>query len=730
MIAHSQQQNTLNYNYLETQNQLQFTQENQSSSLIQSPIYISQRQSNYLEYETYVSRKLTKMIRNGDVRIRLNEPINEWKYVCKYVDQYGHECENYQIYECYCKHHQSTNQQTLLQRQISHQNQSQKSILRNQLDYIEYEVIIKGETVKMRKRNNDRIRFNRKLNEWKPVCKCIIPHECENYQTYNGYCRKHQSIIQVDPNIPRYFEITCEVGQMKFMEYQNDIWKFSKENGKYQSTCKFIFEDEEYQTSDRCVNYSFECGYCKKHKDGICNDRKKTTSIGDQNEEFISNLLKSRLEFIKVKTIGRENSELDIIYKIRDEFNSGIDQFRGIQIKTLTKIGNYNHYNMSNVDKYSDNTLIVGVSNNKSKFCLFFGKEINDGIVGEFINFDNPTMNQRSRIFYSFDDNSLGYIFIDMLIYYSKYSTLYSESKIYVDVLNERESISKLERYCLTYNVKFEHESSSDSSIDCKINDKNIQCKYSNTVNDSLYCYSLHKYKNNIRLPYDDRDNLDFFIFENGIGDFYVIPVNVMIYFGYIRNRNNKGKLYIMLSPSNSNGFHWSKCFINAFHLLFSLETFDVRFVLDMTQVVNIFNYYCYLSGIDSNRNSSNLSTKLCEIETIHGKKIVKLYESTKIVGNNYSFTIKTKIPYNIEIDADIPDFFVFYIKENNGYMYIFPKHTLIDYQLIGSSIIKGCTDLNLPIPGASTIRPNKFWTQQYVNRFDLLKLFEYSEDS
>ena len=136
-----------------------------------------------------------------------------------------------------------------------------------------------------------------------------------------------------------------------------------------------------------------------------------------------------------------------------------------------------------------------------------------------------------------------------------------------------------------------------------------------------------------------------------------------------------------------------------------------------MTNVINIFNYQYYLYGINSDRNVENLSSSTCMIKN----KTIKCLKSTKLRGLNYMFTIQltSNIPFNITMK--LPDFFVLYIDDQIKCYYIFPKQILIDQHIIGDENNRGVTDLGLPIPGSNTIRPNKMWSQPYVNAFTLL---------
>ena len=63
-----------------------------------------------------------------------------------------------------------------------------------------------------------------------------------------------------------------------------------------------------------------------------------------------------------------------------------------------------------------------------------------------------------------------------------------------------------------------------------------------------------------------------------------------------------------------------------------------------------------------------------------------------------------------------------FEVSKDIKYMYIFSKQILVDQKVIGNFQNKGITTFGLPVPGSSTNKKNKLWTQYYINNFELLK--------
>ena len=319
-------------------------------------------------------------------------------------------------------------------------------------------------------------RFNRMKNTWIETCKYNGIKKCISYVKHNGYCDFHQNSFKTTGDTPRYFSLKIKSKTEKLAEFNGKIYRFNERSKKWMEKCNYV--DEE------CYNYCTLGCFCDRHQGGIDNGgNKESTSIGDEKEVFIYNLMMARKEFTEVKINGREGSELDILYKLKSEIDNGINQYRGIQVKTMS---NYIYGYILNIDGYNNNTVIIGVNNEMTHLCIFFKGTLRQSKTVT-INFNDPQPEYRCNIFFGLNDNSLGYSFIDMLVEYSKSSTLYSESKISSEALKERESLLKIENFCKNNGVRFEYADTANSSIDCKINYKNIQCKYSSVSQYNTY---------------------------------------------------------------------------------------------------------------------------------------------------------------------------------------------------------------------------------------------------
>jgi len=590
----------------------------------------------------------------------------------------------------------------------------------NDINTIEYPVSIRGEPEKFKINNGIISRYKSDKDSWILVCmSCTKDKRCTNYQINNGFCENHQKLIVRSENIPFFYNKILSQSY-KICDYKNKTYRLSKTNYIWKETCIFIDKN-----NVKCFDYQTYGCYCDKHKNNIENNigKKTTGEIGDESEKFILDILIDKSDFNDIKKIGRENTELDIIYKIKDE-----EKYRGIQIKTMVqRKDNKNSYKIDKIDKYSDSTLIVCVSKERDFLCVFL-KYMLPGVKSLSLNINklkNKTYEYKPYTFDGLDDNSNGYTFTEMLLEYSKASTVYENSKMGKAVLQERDSMNRLEKICTDNKISFKYIETSDSSIDCIINGKNIQCKSTSAIKQNFYNFSLHKTKNLLSSPYEDIDNIDFFIFEyvnNKNGEFYIIPINVMVYFGYIKTKINKGKLSITLCPFNHQNDdlsnHWSKHFINRFDLLKKDDVFDVNTVLDMSDVLNLFISHCLYYNIITTRAMDNLSSHTCTIKD----KNVKCLKSTNFACLNLQFTIQSLNGIAYDTSMILPDFFVlYYIDGSNTWCYIFPKQILIDNGIIGDSTNKGITKIGLPVPGASDIKENKFWTQPYANNFALL---------
>jgi hypothetical protein len=133
-------------------------------------------------------------------------------------------------------------------------------------------------------------------------------------------------------------------------------------------------------------------------------------------------------------------------------------------------------------------------------------------------------------------------------------------------------SLKRLSLKCEEFKLKFIGRTNNASEIDCFINNKRIQCKFSSKKVHNQFEFHVYRHtdKKNVR-PYSDKDQLDFFIFEtfeNNEGTFYVIPMATMIHWGYIRTDEQDGNVLIYISNMGVSRMNKAHKFINKFDLL------------------------------------------------------------------------------------------------------------------------------------------------------------------
>ena len=498
----------------------------------------------------------------------------------------------------------------------------------------------------------------------------------------------------------------------------NEILERSKDGKVWRRICSF--------NNGQCYNYSIaSCGsFCKSHKTGVINEKISNTKMGDIIEEWVYDQLCKSDELVNVKNVGRDNGKLDIIFQVKDEVNKNINQFRGIQVKQLI-INRENGYYISDLKKYDEETLIVGVSEDKKYMCLIFNIIIGD-LDGFYFSINDYKDKKYSQyIFGGLDDNSLGYIFFDKLIKCCKKSTIDDDSQFSKTNLKENKMINKLKEKCEENNLTFEPCDSSDSSIDVYINEKKVQCKYSSILKNNLYQFSLdHTINNKAYQPYSEND-VDFFIFKHEKEDsFSIIPQSVLLHFGYLKTeeieskttKKLEGKTTLTIYPSSYEENHWTKQFINRFDLI--NEEYDLDKLINLDNPFDKFQNKCKLKNIECTRDMSDLKITNGFI----GDKTFKLMTSKRKHRKLYYFSTNiSDIPYHIE-DENVPNFFIFRIEieEFHDDFYIIPKDILIKQEVIGSGDKKGKRTFGLPEPIDD--KNQKQWVFKYLNNFDLLK--------
>lgn len=485
------------------------------------------------------------------------------------------------------------------------------------------------------------------------------------------------------------------VDDMFYREFQTtDKWK---------QTCCFHKIDPLKQ----CYNFQIlGTTYCKRHKGGVENEKISTTKIGDEVEKHVYELLLQCSDLINVKITGQENSSLDIIFQVKGE-----DKYRGIQVKKLL-VSPEKSYKIGSINIYDDDTIIVGVCIEMGYYCIFNKTLI--GISTFCFNPGNVNPKYRPFCFWSLEDNSLGYRFLDLLNGWSKSSTLYSSDCFSANNLKEKLMYDSFKRKCQELNLRVSSESTSDSLTDCVVNDNlNCQMKFSNRIQGNLFSFIIAKMENNITLPYSENDGINYFIFSyidpNNEFIFYIIPLKVMINYGYVSTLTSAGKAGIALSPVNNSVDHWTKKFINRFDLF--TNEFDLNEMIDLNDIFYKFQNICQKKLITIERNIDLLNFKHFYVKD----KLCKYSESDTKDGNCYLFMI------NAYTSDNVPDYFIYRLRLYPDNFWIIPKEKLIEENIIKLGV-KGTSRIYIPVPGQ--VNKGRPWLSCYLDNYsELMKL-------
>lgn len=341
-------------------------------------------------------------------------------------------------------------------------------------------------------------------------------------------------------------------------------------------------------TSKYCENIRQKNGYCIRHQNGkikqsatiiknedgsttfsnqeFRNKYKFTTSIGDESELFILNIIKEFEEIKSSSKIGQTGDKCDIKYQFHNE-----EFERGLQVKTLCqKKDNENIFTSSGCDGYEENTLLVFVNKERNKFALLYSQDCPKGFA--FIFMPNSKSKYKNNIY---DDIEK---FKEKLLIYMKNSIEYQEQICDTHMI-EKNSLLRLQGKCEENNLDFSLATSFISIYDCIINNFKIQCKFTSIKQFNQYLCNIQKTGpkfNNKRtnIPYSDKDEIDFVIIE--IGDyenqFYIIPVKEFIDRKIFSSSTEKGITTISIPHPNytnkKSKYFWMQHYLNRFDLL------------------------------------------------------------------------------------------------------------------------------------------------------------------
>jgi hypothetical protein len=418
---------------------------------------------------------------------------------------------------------------------------------------------------------NTKYRFIDGYRTMPPLC---IFENCVSVMCYGKsehFCQSHYNSIPADHKDQLLSEYQDErrsriINSVRIYFIENDKLKKDK-LGEFVKVCKY----------DNCTTESIEENqftYCKRHTGGVDNNLPKkelekanaklkqkqnvvnTTKIGDETEKWVEDKLKTLDNIESVERIGYLRHALDITYNV-----NGV--IRGIQVKTLLhRSGYHDDYYSLRECEYDDDTLLVCVNKERTRFAMFFFNQIKK-FEFDFCN--------KSHTNYRFTYTDVNEFLNDLKKKLGK-STKFDRYDINSPkIKQEFQSMDRLKSTCGNLGLEFKFNDTHVSPIDCIINGKGIQCKTtSTTTTKSSYVTHICKHDFGKKVPYSDKDGIEFIIIEIIAyqNTFYIIPFDALIEKGYIHTDKKKGRTNIFIPIPTLTAPHWINEYINRFDLL------------------------------------------------------------------------------------------------------------------------------------------------------------------
>jgi hypothetical protein len=387
--------------------------------------------------------------------------------------------------------------------------------------------------------------------------------ECEIKLGDEGY---ENLLIVKFPDVSSEWDFEKNVGiNLKTMNYSSHTevwWLCSKSKHSYKSS-------PNARTGKKMKNGCKECAidslrvHDKELKEEQRNKKveRNTTSIGDETEKYISNLLINSQKFKNVEIVGNIGGSGDIYIK---DLNDNVNY---IQIKTLT----YNKgdiYYMTNDHKYEDNMLIVMTNKQRNRFALEFAGKIKVKRLTLVFDYENS---KYKNIMYTNVEE-----FLLKLIEQIPLST--SNNKINSAIDKELMMLKRFEKFCNENNIIYNRNNTNGNYIDGFINGFSFQSKFVslNRNGGITCCVSFSKSAGrlngkNIKKNYDKGD-IDFVVVELGgtidepekyLGNFCIIPEKILLEQNILVTEISKGKKNFYICPPFDYDKHWSKEFWN-----------------------------------------------------------------------------------------------------------------------------------------------------------------------
>jgi hypothetical protein len=317
------------------------------------------------------------------------------------------------------------------------------------------------------------------------------------------------------------------------------------------TSCKICKYDErtknielKKQTKEKILNYKI---------DTVNN---QTNETGVKNEKYVYNLLKNIYDLEEVQLIGHLGGLADIIIKI----NNYNDNYKLLQIKTLTKINETSYY-MTNSVNYPDNLLIAMVDNTHKYFALEFAGNIKVKRLALYYN--NDKSKYKNLMFRSEED------FINNILEKLPLST---DVKTLTETLTECQKKEyymrqRLKNKCIELGLNYEDNDINYDTVDCYINNIPIQLKYASINQKHRNTISITMRKScgriglkHIKQSYNINDLFEYVIIEleNSPSNFCIIPKQELANKKCISTNDTMGTGICYIMPYNNGINHWS----------------------------------------------------------------------------------------------------------------------------------------------------------------------------
>jgi len=326
------------------------------------------------------------------------------------------------------------------------------------------------------------------------------------------------------------------------------------------SSCKICKYDE--HTKDIEIKKQLKEKILNYNKNLINNETNKT---GVKNEKYVYELLKNIHNIKEIQLVGHFGGFADIIVKFNNE-----DNYRLLQVKTLTKINETSYY-MTNSCNYPDDLLIAMVDNNYKYFALEFAGNINVKRLALF--FNNNKSKYKNIMFRSEED------FINNII---KKLSLSTNVKNLTETFTESQKKEyhmrqRLKEKCIKLNLLYKDNDVNHNTVDCYINNIPIQLKYAsiNQTHRKTIAITMRKScgrigLRNVKQSYNIDDTFEFIIIEieNALSNFCIIPKQELANKKCISTDDTIGSGICYVMPYNNNIEHWSNNYWDKWDLL------------------------------------------------------------------------------------------------------------------------------------------------------------------